>query len=185
MGGLSIRQVFADRYGGGTMIVITPIKPRKRNPRVLEELRKEAKAAAHEISYLMQEDTRTWEHKPKFKEEVIVSQRRVMIKVYPVGPNAEIYNYVDKGTKKHIIRPRKPGGTLRFKWGGPGSYTPKTMPGRHGSTKSYQRGKIVYRKIVHHPGNKGRYFARYISKHYTPTLRRRYKEAIIRAMEAR
>jgi hypothetical protein len=40
--------------------------------------------------------------------------------------------YVVNGTAKHIIRPRRPGGVLRF-----------TVNGR-----------IIYAKIVHHPGTK-------------------------------
>lgn len=41
--------------------------------------------------------------------------------------------FVIGGTRRHIIRPRKKGGFLRFKVAG---------------------GRVVYARIVHHPGNK-------------------------------
>ena len=163
------------------MIVVRPIKPRKRNIRVIGELGNEALAVSKEIKASLEEDVATWVHKPEFVARVTVTQRRIVIDVSATGDNAQIYEYVDKGTRAHDIYPRKRGGVLRFKWGGPGSYTPKTEPGRRGSTKSYRTGEIQHFKHVRHPGTKPRYFARKIRQLYSAELPRRFQEAINRS----
>ena len=62
------------------------------------------------------------------------------------------------GTKKHDI-PKKPGGWLRFQWGGVGSYKPKTSPIAKSGGSGKTSGSIVYRKKVKHPGFKPRKFS--------------------------
>jgi hypothetical protein len=68
------------------------------------------------------------------------------------GTDDDIYGYVSKGTKAHVIRARK-GGRLAF-----GPSTPKTRPGSlTGSAGS--RGPVdTFRRQVHHPGTKARRF---------------------------
>lgn len=55
------------------------------------------------------------------------------------GPRMRVWNssaigtYIENGTRPHLIRPRRPGGVLRFQSRG---------------------GGVVYARVVHHPGTK-------------------------------
>jgi len=55
---------------------------------------------------------------------------------YTIGSDVYYAPFVNDGTRPHIIRPRRPGGTLRFTVG----------------------GRVVYAKVVHHPGTRARPF---------------------------
>lgn len=63
---------------------------------------------------------RTWTLRPQFT----------------VFTNVEYAQMVHDGTRPHIIRPRRPGGVLRFQVG----------------------GQVVYARVVHHPGTRARPF---------------------------
>jgi len=161
------------------MIIIKPIKPKAyRRQAIRDEIKKEAARIAKDMEKSMRADVATWKHKPKFQTTVKATTKKIAIEILPTGPNAKIYNWVDKGTRRHDI-PKKPGAkTLRFKWDGPGSYSPKTLPGRSGSTKAYQGGGIVYRKKVVHPGTKPRYFSKNVIRTWAAQIPRRLQEAI-------
>ena len=86
-----------------------------------------------------------------------------------------------KGSPPHTIRPRTLGpgfgGTLKFQWGGPGSYQPKTRPvGRFGGPGRVNRGETVYPRQVNHPGFPPRKFSEGINKRLRPA----YLKAISR-----
>lgn len=119
---------------------------------------------------------RDWKTEIKFKSRRIVTPRKISVVVFPTGENAKIWIFVDKGTDEHEIKPKKPGGTLVFRWGGKGSYTPKTMakPARTVAGGGTVRGPIVYRKKVDHPGSEGRDFSGQIAK----TGQRMYRNEI-------
>lgn len=55
-----------------------------------------------------------------------------------VGPDTPYADYVEFGTKPHVIKPKKPGGVLRFQ----------------------VNGQWVYAKVVNHPGTKAQPFVR-------------------------
>lgn len=63
------------------------------------------------------------------------------------GSNLRYAGWVNNGTRAHIIRPKKPGGYLRFYW-------PKA-------------GRVVYMRSVHHPGTKA---YRFLEKGYRKAL---------------
>lgn len=56
--------------------------------------------------------------------------------LWRVDANVPYAPFVEEDTRPHVIRPRKPGGVLRFKVG----------------------GQTVFARIVHHPGTKGQHF---------------------------
>jgi hypothetical protein len=64
-----------------------------------------------------------------------------------VQTDSRVFAWVDKGTRAHIIRPKQAGGVLVFHAGG---------KSRGGSLKKRNAGPLVFTKIVHHPGFKGR-----------------------------
>lgn len=96
----------------------------------------------------------------------------------PTKPFYDIFVYVDAGTRPHVIRPKKPGGKLVFKWGGPGSYTAKTQPRVIGSGPSRQTGDIQHRLVVHHPGNKPRFFSEVLYYKWATAFGRRFYGAM-------
>lgn len=99
----------------------------------------------------------TWENRPAFeitKRDTGYKLSRE-VSIYGNLKAVRIWFYVDKGTKPHIIRPKKPGGTLKF-----GSqFSPKTAFRARFGGAGKSGGKPVYRRVVHHPGNKARDFS--------------------------
>lgn len=79
--------------------------------------------------------------------------------VKAIGPDLEIFIYVDEGTKPHIIRPKKPGGRLAFQ----SNYSARTAPvALYGQGTGKKSGPWQYRTEVHHPGNEARQFTKTI-----------------------
>jgi len=73
-----------------------------------------------------------------------------------IGTKDEIYGYVDLGTRAHVIRPKRPGGSLRFFRTG---FKAKSRVGYIASYAGQQATKdLTYTKEVHHPGTKARNF---------------------------
>jgi hypothetical protein len=71
----------------------------------------------------------------------------------PKSKGAEIWNYLDKGTKKNYpITPKKPGGYLRFRVGYKAGSKPNTVT----TTASSSFGPYAHRRKVIHPGIKAR-----------------------------
>lgn len=67
------------------------------------------------------------------RAQPVMSLRGPMWRVESTVPYAP---FVEEDTRPHVIRPRRPGGVLRFKVG----------------------GRTVYARIVHHPGTTGQHF---------------------------
>lgn len=79
--------------------------------------------------------------------------------VKAIGPDLQIFIYVDEGTVPHIIRPKKPGGRLAFQTG----YSARTAPiAQYGVGTGKKFGPKVFRTEVHHPGNEARQFTKVI-----------------------
>lgn len=111
---------------------------------------------------------KNWERKPGFKAEIGSGGKQLYVRIKVTGSrrNIENWNRIDKtGAKPHVIRPKR-AKLLRFVWGGPGSYAPKTnaSPARFGGSGKVANGRVVYRKFVNHPGFKARKFSEAINK---------------------
>lgn len=78
-----------------------------------------------------------------------------------VSTDDERFIWTDLGTKAHIIRPKRPGGQLKFKVGG---YSPKTRRGVIGSRRGRAGRNFRSATIVRHPGTKARRFTKEIEK---------------------
>jgi hypothetical protein len=78
-------------------------------------------AEQHALS-LYQRVVQAWRHRPNFRVRSTVRPSMVTIKG---GTDDPVFNYVDRGTRAHIITPRGEGYPLRFREG----YTAKTIPG--------------------------------------------------------
>jgi hypothetical protein len=121
----------------------------------------------------------TWVNKPAFEiysRDTGYKQIRE-VSIYGNKKAVAIWFYVDKGTKPHIIRPKKPGGRLRF-----GSqFAPKTAFRAKFGGAGKSGGKPVYRQLVRHPGTKARDF----SGAYKEDAQKQVRTEIIRELSKR
>jgi len=133
----------------------------------------------------------TWKNKPQMETRVGGVGRLLSGKARldfsagpnPYGDNYDIYKFVDLGTKKHDITPKKPGGVLSFQWGGPGSYNAKTKPRRLTSTGGGATGPMVAFKAVKHPGTKARQFSSIIARKWRKKLPKDAQKAMDKATQ--
>lgn len=107
--------------------------------------------------------TASWSHKPVF--EVLTDSTDTTMTLIG-GTDDPIWNMLDRGTKRHIIRPRpeNKSGVLAFQWGGPGSYRAKTRPNSLDSGPGGASGERVFRRYVRHPGTKPRQWSKIIKR---------------------
>ena len=118
--------------------------------------------------------TADWQNQPRFIVRTTISPTEIRLTVRPDARTkaARIFGYVDKGTKPHIIRPVK-AKALRFQWGGPGSYRPKTAPAAQPlRLNSGAALETVFSQEVHHPGNEARLISERIERTTQPKFRR-------------
>lgn len=152
---------------------LVPIQPKgfaEQMRRLPEAVKRGQREAAEAVKAEFDLTTATWEHRVTF---TIAEQGDALV----VGTDDEIYGYVDKGTKPHVIVPRR-GRALRFAAGG----RPKTTPGRITSGAGAKGGVVVIRPRVDHPGTKARDFQGQIYKRWRrgvqPYIRRAIEEAL-------
>lgn len=74
----------------------------------------------------------------RLRASIRIESRRLLSlrSVYTIGSDVSYAPMVHDGTRPHQIRPKSPGGVLRFRMG----------------------GRIVYAKVVNHPGTRARPF---------------------------
>jgi hypothetical protein len=150
------------------------------------ELQDVVRRANQEIAAEMKRDfestTATWNHQVTFGQTTHADPEFAQV---AVGTNDLIYKFVDEGTRAHGISPKRPGGRLRFQWGGPGSYTAKTTPGSLVSGPGGPSGPEVLRYGVWHPGTQGRQFTFMLQRKWDTeagVVYRRYVAAWIRSV---
>lgn len=119
-----------------------------------------------------------WKSDVKFRSRVTITPNAIKVFIFPAGADKQIWTYVDKGTKPHVIKPKGPGYPLRFKTG----YKPKTLPspartvfGGGGTT-----GPEVRAMVVNHPGTDARNFTKQIAKEMGPEIRAEIENAFRR-----
>jgi hypothetical protein len=125
--------------------------------------------------------TKTWKHQPKFRFVKGLKKGKSELLVYT---DDEIYYYVDKGTKPHLIwagiyTGKSDKKALKF----PGTFSAKTIPGVLGSFQGSSGGEPVYTPYVEHPGTKPRGFEDMISVKWADTFAFRMDHAMERAAE--
>ena len=140
---------------------------------VYGEMQRELEKYAKDVKLDFDATTATWEHKVKFETDVLVLPDIVSVKVWTED---EIYRYVDKGTKPHVIKPKnKP--RLAFMAGG----TPKTQPGQDTAGPGSKGTTSVVLPVgmaVNHPGTKARNFTKEIRKYHQKDFYSRIDKAI-------
>lgn len=153
-------------------VAFKPILPKALKEQVfLDEIKAAAEVARKGILKDYQAGVKDWDHKVVFESEVVISGGGVGI---VVDTDDQIYTYVHDGTKPHVIKPKKPGGKLRFQ----GTYTAKTVPGVIQSRPGGASGEVLYSATVNHPGTKARNFSKPILKKWKPFLGRQLQRAL-------
>lgn len=119
-----------------------------------------------------------WKSDVKFRSRVTITPDAIKIFIFPAGADKQVWTFVDKGTRPHIIKPKGPGYPLRFKTG----YKPKTLPnpartvyGGGGAS-----GPEVRAMVVKHPGSEPRNFTKQIAKEMGPEIRAEIENAFRR-----
>lgn len=155
------------------------------------------KEHAEEVKASFEDVVSDWsaENRPEFLVEVktwanelrvIVKPKRNRARQGGKAQPADIFEYVDKGTDPHPIRPKSGNKSklLAFVWGRPGSYQSKTLPiaQAHVGSGTVVGGKRRAFPKVNHPGNDARLFSETIQRETYPDFRRAI-EAAFRRME--
>lgn len=136
----------------------------------------ELRSVGRDIRADFEKTTETWEHKPKFEMLISLSQPGPTVLV---DTNDAVYGYVSKGTRPHLIFPKR-AKALRF----PGTYAAKTTPGVIASKPGGSRGAVVYSQGVAHPGTKARKFDEEIAKKWEKPFKRRMEAGMKKARQA-
>ena len=98
----------------------------------------------------------TWSKKPQFVKEIDSHGPEYELLV---GTDDRVFNWVDEGTRPHVIKPRGPW-PLRFMSG----FHPKTTPGSMQAGQGGSFGSQVTARGVNHPGGKPRRFTEQVQK---------------------
>jgi hypothetical protein len=117
--------------------------------------------------------TRTWEHKVAFT--VIKAGMNGGALEGAVGTDDDVFNFVDKGTKPHLILPNS-AQALHFQTG----YASKTSPNVVGSHTGGPSGGFVFADHVNHPGIEARNLSDEIIRRRQGMLESRVEQAILK-----
>jgi len=150
------------------MFLPTPNKYRPLGPQFEAALNKVIEAEAKAVVREYEITTRTWKKRVKFEVKV------TPFETLTVGTDNEIYGYVDKGTRPHIIRPKK-AKALRFNT----VFRAKTIPNQLTARAGLSAPPVAIRMEVHHPGNEPRNFTKLIAQRSEA----RFSRNIARAMK--
>lgn len=135
-----------------TRVRIVPVGTGKPLAKLAPQMQQAVQIALREETALVRRDyeltVRTWRNKPEFTE-------RQTSDAVTVSTDNQIYEYVDKGTRPHMIRPKKAKKLRFFREG----FQSKTTPNNLYARKGRQANKgLTFSDSVHHPGFEGRNF---------------------------
>lgn len=141
-------------------------KGRKLNMRRVIENTLTAQSKAIKVDLAIPQQT--WRHKaPATITKTAPYERTITV-------DDEIYAMLNEGTKAHDIKPKKPGGLLRFQ----GPFRPKTVPNEIRSNKGSVGGAVTWSHGVYHPGTRARNWDRVIAKKWRERLGAIFQRAI-------
>lgn len=150
---------------------ITPKRPIARG-NALAELRKAVDQTRGPIEKDLQAITATWETKVRWRVRFFDEGGKLVLTVTTTN---KIFQYVDEGTKPHLIQPKR-ASRLFFQTG----YTAKTRKGFLGSVQGGAKGDWVAAKVVHHPGTEARGFTEALVKKHQRTFMQNVRAAMAR-----
>ena len=131
------------------------------------DVRREMESIARDAVADFEKVTSTWSTPVKFKVSVGFTQGGA--RKYQVSTTDPRFIWTDKGTRKHIIKPKRRGGVLRFKVGGKAKSSPNSLQAYKGADgKSWRSAKVV-----RHPGTTPRNFTINIYNKWRPQVAKR------------
>lgn len=159
---------------------LKPIVPNKPIVNVAKLTRPFSDAINEELQEVQKDferTTRTWKTRVRFR---IVKARKVGTALQgAAGTDNEIYGYVTRGTRPHIINARN-GRMLSFSSG----YSAKTRRGLIGSGAGGSFGARAFAKSVRHPGTQARDFEPTIAKLHQKSFERRVNDKLSKAQKS-
>ena len=146
---------------------------RQLSERIIAQLQAKLETVASEIQADFEKTTATWSHDVPFRKEF--SRQAGGLGVI-VSTDDEIYGYVDKGTKRHLIRSKKAGTPLAYNKGG---FKAKTVPGRiQSGAGSPATGPLRRPYQVMHPGTEARRFSEILQQKWQKGLQPIMRQAV-------
>lgn len=140
-----------------------------KEPNIDLAIRTQLKKEGSTLKGLYNRTVSTWKNKPDFTIEILAKYS------LEVGTENQIFEWVDKGTRKNYPIPKNPlPYPLRFN----SNFTPKTKPNVLKSFAGSSSPPVVRPMQVIHPGIKPRNFSDKIKKSYE----RRFKENLDKAI---
>lgn len=133
-------------------------KGRKLNMRRVIDNTLTAQAKAIKVDLAL--PAQTWRHKVGVSIATTAPYERT------ITVDDDIYAMLNEGTKAHDIKPKRPGGILRFQ----GPFRAKTVPNEIRSNKGSVGNVVTWSRGVHHPGTKARNWDRVIAKKWRERL---------------
>ena len=163
------------------MIVTKAIKPKKLKQ---DKFRLAFLSGMHKVGRdtvkEYQKTVATWAHKVTFEYLVSLQQQGpTMTAGVSGGEGAQIWRYVNEGTRPHVILP-KGDKSLAFQSG----YNAKTTPGLISSKAGGAYGDVVFARGVLHPGTEPRDFDKAIVKVVEPIFTDEMHTAMRKAAQA-
>lgn len=150
---------------------------RQRDVKLRNVMHSELTLAMQETRAQYTRVTLKWKNKPDFRVMMVRAPKFIIGRVVVRGKAMKIFQYVDKGTRPHFIRPRF-APYLFFRLG----YSAKTKPiARFNVGTGQSFGKPVKSLLVLHPGSEARKFSLTFAESLRKTLKRRIEKAIARA----
>lgn len=130
-----------------------------------QELEKEAKTIQRELGY----PTKTWKRKVTFEIDHATDKQ------VQVSTDDKVYEYLDKGTKPHIIRPKR-AKRLHFFASG---FVAKTRVGILNARAGRKATKDeTFAQEVHHPGIRARKWSKLVRERSKLRFQRNIQKAI-------
>lgn len=164
-------------------VLLRPITPGRQAlldmDRVVEELSDSLEQLKGQLINDFRGTVASWDTQVDFAGRKYILTDELRLIVYPTGAGAQIWTYVNEGTRPHLIQAkgRKP---LRFKTG----YRAKTQPGSASSGAGGASGPWASKRAVHHPGTTGRHFEKPIAAKNRDAFRRLAENALRRAVRS-
>lgn len=124
---------------------------------------------------MLLEPTEHWQDKPEF------TKRFERPDLYTVLTMHKKYVWTDRGTKRHWIFPRKPGGRLVFF----GAFTAKTSPGSLKGGPGASGPPKVFAEGVDHPGTEPRKFSAVAQEEVNRILARQLRIRLAKLIRGR
>ncbi len=156
-------------------IRIKRIPSKVKSPRPLAQLmrrtiRDEQRKEADRVKKDFLSTVSTWKKKPEFE----IRDTRFGFDVFT---DNDIFGYVDKGTRPHVIEPKK-ATVLAFSTGG----SPKTRPGKFRAVSGKAGTNPVFAKRVQHPGTKPRKLTKKVRERSKKRYARNIQKAIAKVV---